>query len=128
MILIDAIGLDAVRRARQQDRIRLRLVLGDVDGGEELHAVAHRDAVFVLGVVGLDVFQALSGDLAAARSEQDQERAHQQRRIANVVSSRNSQVENQTAAREHDCNTREAASERTRIAFLPPCPCLPSFL
>ena len=41
----------AVGRADHQERVRLRLVLGHVDGGEEFHAVAHGDAVFVLRVM-----------------------------------------------------------------------------
>ena len=33
----------------------MRVVLGHVDGGEQFHAVAHRNAVFVLRVVLADV-------------------------------------------------------------------------
>ena len=51
---VDAVGRDAVRRARDQERVLPRRVLRDVDGGEEPHAVAHRDQVFVLGVRRLD--------------------------------------------------------------------------
>ena len=47
--------VSTVRRAREQDGVWLSIVLGDVDGGEEAGAVAHGDAVLVLGVVGLDV-------------------------------------------------------------------------
>ncbi len=45
------VGRDAVGRAVEQDRIALGAtgVLRDVDGGEQLHPVAHRDAVLVLG-------------------------------------------------------------------------------
>ena len=45
------VGRDAVGRAVEQDRIPLGAtgVLRDVDGGEQLHPVAHRDAVLVLG-------------------------------------------------------------------------------
>src|SRR5262249_20725972 len=43
-----------VRRPREHDRIRLGIaenVLGNVDGSEQLHAVAHRDPVFELRII-----------------------------------------------------------------------------
>ena len=43
----------------EHDRDTSASVLRHVDGGEEALAVAHRNAVLVLGVVGLDVFEAL---------------------------------------------------------------------
>ena len=71
MILIGAVGphADGVRISRIG--YVCDVVLGHVDGGEELHAVAHRDAILVLGVVGLDVIDALSRQIE--RQEQDQE-------------------------------------------------------
>ena len=53
-VLVDAVGRDVVGRALQHDGVGLRVredVLGDVDGGEQLDAVAHGDAVLELGVV-----------------------------------------------------------------------------
>jgi hypothetical protein len=47
----------------QEDRVSDGIVLGDIDAGEELGPVTHGDAVFMLGVVGLDVLQALGFDL-----------------------------------------------------------------
>src|ERR1700722_8468873 len=53
-ILIHAIGGDAVGRAIDQERKSLRAVFGHVDRSEEVNAVAHGNAVFILGVVLLD--------------------------------------------------------------------------
>ena len=56
-ILVDAIGRDAVAGALHHDGIRPVVgedVLRNVNGGEQLHAVAHGDAVFELGVVLAD--------------------------------------------------------------------------
>ena len=47
----------------QHDRIALARILGDVDRREEL-AVAHRDAVLVLRVPGLDLGEALGRSAA----------------------------------------------------------------
>ena len=52
-VLVFAIRSHAVGRARHQHRVFLRLIFRDVDGGEELDAVAHRDLVFVLRVMSL---------------------------------------------------------------------------
>ena len=57
-VLIDAVGRDVVAGALHHDRVGAAVgedVLGDVDGGEELDAIAHGDAVFELGVVLADV-------------------------------------------------------------------------
>ena len=54
---VDAVGRHVVARALHHDRISPAVgedVLRDVDGGEQLHAVAHGDAVFELGVVLAD--------------------------------------------------------------------------
>ena len=56
-VVVDAVGRDRVRRALHQERIGLAAVLGNVDGGEQLDAVAHGNAVVVLGVVGASVFE-----------------------------------------------------------------------
>ena len=55
LVVIGAVRSDAVRRALHDDGVGLRGVLGDVGAGEEADSVAHGDAVFVLGVVGLGV-------------------------------------------------------------------------
>ena len=60
-VVVDAVRRHGVRRALHQDRIGLRGVLRDVDAGEELDAVAHGDAVVVLGVVRAGVFELLFG-------------------------------------------------------------------
>ena len=59
-ILIVAVGPDAGLRAGQQDRVLAARVLRGVDRGEEADAVAHGDLVLGLGVVRLDVLDALS--------------------------------------------------------------------
>src|ERR1700721_350537 len=53
-ILIHAVGGDAIGRAVDQERKSLRAVFGHVDRSEEVNAVAHGNAVFILGVVLLD--------------------------------------------------------------------------
>ena len=55
LVLVFAIGTNAVGRAIHENRMRLRSVLGHISGGEQFLAVAHRDAVLVLGVMRLDV-------------------------------------------------------------------------
>ena len=74
--VIDAVGVfalarigdaHAVGRADHQERIRFRLGLGHVDGGEELRPVTHRHAVLVLGVVLPHVEGRLVGFLAGRR-------------------------------------------------------------
>ena len=57
-----AIRLDPVRRAQQHHRIPMPLLLGDVDRREQPDPVAHRDAVFILGVMSLDIIDPLRGD------------------------------------------------------------------
>ena len=54
-IEIDAVRADAVGRAVDQERVGMRSVLGHIDGGEQMDAVAHGDAVFVFRVVFFDV-------------------------------------------------------------------------
>ena len=57
----------AVRRQARGDCRDLAGALGiGPHGGEEPDDVTHRDAVFILRVVGLDVFQALSPGVARA--------------------------------------------------------------
>ena len=54
-VTVFTVGFQTVRRARQQDRPRLRFVLRRIDGSEKPHAVAHRDFVFEFGVVLAEV-------------------------------------------------------------------------
>ncbi len=54
-VLIFTIGSDAVRRTVDHERVALRRIFGHVDRCEQVHAVAHGDAVFVFCVVSLDV-------------------------------------------------------------------------
>src|SRR5215467_1483489 len=67
-VLIFAVGSNAVGSAVNQNRIGLRSVLGHIDGSKELLAVAHRNAVFVLGVMGLYVvfFRSFLGRVLSA--------------------------------------------------------------
>ena len=63
-VLVGAVGRDVVAGALEHDGVGLVVgegVLGDVDGGEELDAVAHGDAVFELGVVLADEIAACGG-------------------------------------------------------------------
>src|SRR5208283_3722136 len=55
LVLVFSVGGHAVRRAVHQERIGLRRVFGNIDGGEEFLPVAHGDAVLELGVVRPDV-------------------------------------------------------------------------
>ena len=50
-IFIGTVRADAKRRSHDEERVRRRGILWHEYRREELHAVAHRDAVFVLGVV-----------------------------------------------------------------------------
>ena len=51
VVIVRAVRLQRIRRAREHDGPRLRIVLGHIDAREEPHAVAHRDAVLVFGVM-----------------------------------------------------------------------------
>ena len=64
MIILDAVGGDGVGRPLHHDRILPARVLGDVDHGEELRPVPHRDPVLLLDVVGLGVLELLLGEVA----------------------------------------------------------------
>ncbi len=59
LVVLHAVGPDAVGRAGQHDGIGFGGVLGDVDAGEEALAIAHGNLEFVLGIVRLDEFEAL---------------------------------------------------------------------
>ena len=50
-VVVRAVGLQRIRRAREHDGPRLRIILRHIDASEELHAVAHGDAMLELGVV-----------------------------------------------------------------------------
>src|SRR6516164_1912512 len=50
-VMILAVGSDTVRRARHQERVWMRGILGDIYGGKQMNAVARRYPVLVLGVV-----------------------------------------------------------------------------
>ena len=54
-VVVFSVGGDAVGRAGEEEGVGLCGVLGDVNGGEEVDAVAHGYAVFVFGVVGGEV-------------------------------------------------------------------------
>ena len=54
-VVLRPIRRHAVGRARHHDGVWPRRVLGHVDGGEQPHAVPHRDHHFVLDVGGADV-------------------------------------------------------------------------
>ena len=54
-ILVFSVRSHAVRRAVHHERDSLRSILWDIDGGEEVHAVTHGNAVLVLCVMCLDV-------------------------------------------------------------------------
>ena len=54
-ILVFAVRGDVVRRPGNEEGVCLAAVLRHVDGSEEMHAVAHGDAVLVFRVVGLDI-------------------------------------------------------------------------
>ena len=49
---IHRVGLEVVRGPPQEDRVLAGLLRG-VHHGEEIHAIAHRNAHFALGVIGL---------------------------------------------------------------------------
>lgn len=59
--LIDAVGRNAVGSAVDEEGIGARRIFGDVDGGKEARAVAHGNAIFVVGVVLFDVEVGASG-------------------------------------------------------------------
>ena len=54
-VQVDTVGADAIGRAVDQERVGVRTVFGDVDGCEQVNAVAHRDSVFIFRVVLFDV-------------------------------------------------------------------------
>ena len=54
-VRIGSVRRAAIRGAAEKYRIFLRRVLRRVHGRKELHAIAHRDHVFGLEVVGFDV-------------------------------------------------------------------------
>jgi hypothetical protein len=63
-VVLGAVGGDRVGRPLEHDRIGLARILRDVDRGEELRPVPHRDEMLVLDVVGLDVLELLLGQVA----------------------------------------------------------------
>src|SRR5205807_5569539 len=63
-VLIGPVRPHAVRGPGQENRIVLFLVLGRVNGRKEFFSVPHRDAVFVLCVLSLDLLQSLRRDIA----------------------------------------------------------------
>ena len=65
-VVVDAVGRDRIRGPLHQEGILLGGVLGDVDAGEQLHAVAHGDAEIELGVVRARVFGLLAGFIGGA--------------------------------------------------------------
>ena len=50
-VIVRAVRLQRVGRAREHDGPRLRIVLGHIHAREKMHAVAHRNAVLVLGIM-----------------------------------------------------------------------------
>src|SRR4029077_20890810 len=55
VVIVGPVEPDSVRRPVQQDGTGLAPFLGDVDGGVEALAIAHRDAVLVFRVMGFDL-------------------------------------------------------------------------
>lgn len=51
LVVVGAVWSHVVRRSLHDDGIRLRRVFGNVDRGEQTHAIAHGNPVFVFGVV-----------------------------------------------------------------------------
>ena len=51
LVIVGAVGTHVVRRSLHEDGIGLRRVFGNVDRGEQTHAIAHGNPVFVFGVV-----------------------------------------------------------------------------
>jgi hypothetical protein len=60
-IRVDAVRADAVGRARQQERPRLRGVFGQVDRREQPDAVTHRHEMLVFRVASADLLGAVLG-------------------------------------------------------------------
>src|SRR5581483_4985690 len=54
-VMVLAVWTDVVRRARDEERIRMRRVFGHIDRGKKMNTVAHRNPIFVLGVVRLNI-------------------------------------------------------------------------
>ena len=67
-VVVDTVGRHRIGRALHQDGVLLRVVLRDVDGGKELHAVAHGNAVIEFGVVSTGVLGLFAGGLFGRRS------------------------------------------------------------
>lgn len=79
-VLVDSIGLAAIRRPSHEEGILLRLILRDIDRREELLAVPHRNAVLELGVVRFDLLQSLCEGrcwlTAQAAGQSDEQQGH----------------------------------------------------
>lgn len=76
LVLVGAIRGDAVGRAVEKDGVLLRLILRDVDAGEEALAIAHGYAVLVLGVVRLYILKAL-GSQEHREAQREKNRSHE---------------------------------------------------
>ena len=51
VVVVRAVWLECIRRAREHDGPRLRIVLGHIHAREETYAIAHRNAMLILGVM-----------------------------------------------------------------------------
>src|ERR1041384_1963256 len=67
-VLIFTVRSNAVGRAVNQNRIGLRSILGNIDGSKKFLPVAHRNAVFVFGVMRFYVvlFRSFLGQILSA--------------------------------------------------------------
>ena len=71
-VVIHSVRPHRIGRALQHKGVGLRSILGNVDAGEQFHAVAHGDAVIVFGVARAGGFQLLlTLFLGGLREERD---------------------------------------------------------
>ncbi len=85
LVRVGAVGRHAVGRAVEENRVGRAAILGHVHGREELHAVAHRDAVLELGIGRLDRFRRLAALRACRAGSHRHERGHRRQRPPDPV-------------------------------------------